>query len=72
MVKIRYEYFWTGLNPNDFFITKYFDSPTITYNDDYDILVCSVFFNRPLFNINQTSKIILFTPSFAIKESITG
>ncbi len=59
MVKIRYEYFWAGLNPNDFFITKYFDSPTMTYNDDYDILVCSVFPNR-FININPKAKIILF------------
>jgi len=64
MVKIRYEYFWPGLNPNDFFITKYFDSPIIANNNDddydYDILVCSVFPNRPLFNINPNAKIILF------------
>jgi len=63
MVRLRYEYFWPGLNPNDFFITKYFDSPTITQNDDYDILVCSVFPNRYI-NINQkvnpNAKIILF------------
>ena len=60
MVKLRYEFFWPGLNPHDFFITKYFDSPIITNNDDYDILVCSVFINRPLFNINPNAKIILF------------
>lgn len=62
MVKLRYEYFWPGLNQM-IFITKYFDSPTITQNDDYDILVCSVFPNT-LININQKvnqkAKIILF------------
>lgn len=68
MVKLRYEYFWPGLNPNDFFITKYFDSPTITYNDDYDILVCSVFPNRYI-NICPNAKIILFNgehPSYIV------
>jgi hypothetical protein len=59
MVKLRYEYFWPGLNPNDFFITKYFESASITQNDDYDILVCSVFPNRYI-NINPKAKIILF------------
>ncbi len=68
MVKLRYEYFWPGLNPNDFFITKYFNSPTITYNDDYDILVCSVFPNRYI-NICPKAKIILFNgehPSYIV------
>jgi hypothetical protein len=68
MVRLRYEYFWPGLNPSDFFITKYFDSPIITQNDDYDILVCSVFPNRYI-NINPNAKIILFNgehPSYIV------
>lgn len=43
MVKIRYECFWTNLETEKFFISKYFENVVITKDNDYDILVCSVF-----------------------------
>ena len=62
MVKLRYMHFWPGLKPEDFFITKYFDNYEITNNNDYDILVCSVFPNEYYLanNIPKHAKVILF------------
>jgi hypothetical protein len=43
MVKLRYECFWPNLEADKFFISKYFENVIITKDNDYDILVCSVF-----------------------------
>ena len=61
-IKIRYEHFWQGFNikeQEEFFITKYFERVQITNDEDYDILVCSVF---PQNNIKviSSAKVILF------------
>jgi hypothetical protein len=62
MLKIRYEYFWNGLNPETFFITEYISSSyKIVYDDSYDIIVMSVFYqNSSILNIKKDSLKILF------------
>ena len=58
-MKIRFEYFWPGFNPKDFFLLEYFDSPEIVSDDTYDYLIISVFPNK-LFSIKKEAKIIVF------------
>jgi hypothetical protein len=60
MIKLRYEAFWPGLNPNDFFITKFFENYTIVNDNSYDLLICSVFLRNNIINLNNTGKILLF------------
>jgi len=58
-MKIRFEYFWGGFDPKDFFLLKYFNSPEIVTSDNYDYLILSVFPNKNI-NINKFAKIIVF------------
>lgn len=58
-MKIRFEYFWSGFNPKDFFLLEYFDLPEIVSDDTYDYLIISVFPNK-LFPIKKGAKIIVF------------
>jgi hypothetical protein len=58
-MKIRFEYFWGGFNPKDFFLLKYFDSPEIVSGDEYDYLILSVFPTKKL-EIKDTARIIVF------------
>jgi len=70
-MKIRFEYFWPGFNPKEFFLLEYFDNPEIVVDDSYDYLVLSVFPNK-LFPIKDGVKIIVFNgehPSY-IKDKI--
>jgi hypothetical protein len=70
-MKIRFEYFWPGFNPKDFFLLEYFDSPEIVVDDSYSYLVISVFPNK-LFPIKEDAMIIIFNgehPSY-IKDRI--
>ena len=63
MIKIRYEYFWNGLNPKTFFITEYLnkDKFMIVSDDSYDVIVMSVFYyNRTILNLKKDSLKILF------------
>jgi len=68
MIKLRYEAFWPGFNPNDFFITKYFNEYILVNDNSYDLLVCSVF-PKYIFSTNNTGKILIFNgehPSYII------
>ena len=68
MIKLRYEAFWPGFNPNDFFITKYFQEYKLVTDNTYDLLICSVF-PRNIFSTNNTGKILIFNgehPSYII------
>ena len=58
-MKIRFEYFWPGFNPKDFFLLKYFDEPEIVSDDSYSYLILSVFPNK-LLSIKDSAKIIVF------------
>jgi hypothetical protein len=72
-MKIRFEYFWGGFNPKDFFLLKYFDSPEIVTDDDYDYLILSVFPTKK-FEINPQAKIIVFNgehPSYVNSRIIS-
>jgi hypothetical protein len=77
MIKLRYTNFWPGLDPNNFFITKYFENVMINNdnnNNDYDVLVSSVFpsVDQNL-NINPRAKVILFNgehPSYIINTLV--
>lgn len=42
-MRLRYEAFWPGFDPKDFFITKYFNKYILVNDSSYDILICSVF-----------------------------
>jgi len=58
-MKIRFEYFWPGFDPKDFFLLKYFDEPEIVSDDSYSYLIISVFPNK-LFSIKKEATIIVF------------
>ncbi len=68
MIKLRYEAFWPGFDPKDFFITKYFQEYILVEDNSYDLLICSVF-PRYIFPTNTTGKILIFNgehPSYII------
>jgi hypothetical protein len=68
-MRLRYEAFWPGFNPNDFFITKYFNTYNMVNDSSYDILICSVFPRNTITNLNKKGKIIIFNgehPSYII------
>lgn len=70
-MKIRFEYFWAGFDPQSFFLLDLFDSPKVVFDDSYDYLVLSVFPNK-IFPIINSAKIIVFNgehPSY-IKNRI--
>lgn len=70
-MKIRFEYFWPGFNPKEFFLLELFDSSEVVSDDSYDYLVLSVFPNK-IFPIKDGAKIIVFNgehPSY-IKDRI--
>lgn len=75
-MRLRYEAFWPGFNPNDFFITKYFNKHTFVNDSSYDMLICSVFPRNFITNLNEKGKIIIFNgehPSYIINFiKITG
>lgn len=68
-MNLRFEAFWKDFNPTDFFITKYFKSYTIVYDNTYDLLICSVFPKNIILYLNNNGKIIIFNgehPSYII------
>jgi hypothetical protein len=75
-MRLRYEAFWPGFNPNDFFITKMFDKINLVEDSTYDILICSVFPRNIISNLNKKGKIIIFNgehPNYIINFiRITG
>jgi hypothetical protein len=75
-MRLRYEAFWPGFNPNDFFITKYFNTYNLVNDSTYDILICSIFPRNTITNLNKNGKIIIFNgehPSYIINFiRITG
>lgn len=58
-MKIRFEYFWPGFIPKDFFLLKYFENPEIVLDNSYDYLILSVFPYKSI-TIKNTAKIIVF------------
>lgn len=68
-MRLRYEAFWPGFDPKDFFITKYFNKYILVNDSSYDILICSVFPRNVITNLNEKGKIIIFNgehPSYII------
>ena len=75
-MRLKYNWFWPGFNPTDFFITKYYKNAQLVDLQDinYDILILSVFPNNVQFTVNPNAKIVIFNgehPSYIERYNIS-